>query len=217
MRLDIAFVSVCMVLIAGSGGAVAYSALSLGAGSAMLTAMAVLALLIVYNLLSARFAVRPAPASPPGDLARIIDPARQEAARQEALRQEALRQETMRQDAMRQDTARQIAQVERGLATLERRVDGAIERTRAATEPLTAEVSELGTLIRQLAETLSDHERKLTEIELAEIERTEVTHARLKPVAPPAPPAPPVVPPIVETVSVPPVPEAPPAPAPAAF
>src|SRR5262249_33683521 len=101
MRLDIVFVSVCMVLIAGSAGAVTYSALGFGAGSATLTAMAVLALLILYNLLSARFAVRPAPASLPGDLTRLnIDAARQEAARQEALRQ----------DAMRQDMARQIAQ-----------------------------------------------------------------------------------------------------------
>jgi cyclic-di-GMP phosphodiesterase TipF (flagellum assembly factor) len=214
MRLDIVFVSVCMVLIAGSAGAVAYSALGFGAGSAMLTAIAVLALLIVYNLVSARVAERPPAQSQPGDLLRITtDVVRQEAARQDALRQE-VRQE-IRQE-LRQDMARQVGQVERELATLERRVDGAIERTRSTTEPLTAEVGELGTLIRQLAETLSDHERKLTEIELAEIERAEVTHARLKPVAPPAPPAPPVVPPIVETVSLPPPPEAP-APAPAAF
>jgi cyclic-di-GMP phosphodiesterase TipF (flagellum assembly factor) len=214
MRLDLVFVSVCMVLIAGSAGAVAYSALGFGAGSAMLTAIAVLALLIVYNLVSARVAERPPAQSQPGDLLRITtDVVRQEAARQDALRQE-VRQE-IRQE-LRQDMARQVGQVERDLATLERRVDGAMERTRAATEPLTAEVGELGTLIRQLAETLSDHERKLTEIELAEIERAEVTHARLKPVAPPAPPAPPVVPPIVEAASLPPPPEAP-APAPAAF
>jgi cyclic-di-GMP phosphodiesterase TipF (flagellum assembly factor) len=215
MRLDLVFVSVCMVLIAGSAGAVAYSAFGFGAGSAMLTAIGMLALLIVYNLVSARVAEPPPAQNQPGDLLRITtDVVRQEAARQDALRQE-VRQE-IRQE-LRQDMARQVGQVERDLATLERRVDGAIERTRAATEPLTAEVGELGTLIRQLAETLSDHERKLTEIELAEIERAEVTHARLKPVAPPAPHAPPVVPPIAETVSVPPVPEAPPAPAPAAF
>jgi cyclic-di-GMP phosphodiesterase, flagellum assembly factor TipF len=210
MRLDLVFVSMCMVLIAGSAGAVAYSALGFGAGSAMLTAIAVLTLLIVYNLVSARLAERPPAQSQPGDLLRITtDVVRQEAARQDALRQE-VRQE-IRQE-LRQDMARQVGQVERDLATLERRVDGAIERTRVATEPLTAEVGELGTLIRQLAETLSDHERKLTEIELADIERAEVTHARLKPVAPPAPPAPP----IVETASLPPPPEAP-APAPAAF
>src|SRR5215510_14995131 len=124
MRLDTAFVCVCMVLIAGSAGAVGYSALGIGAGSAMLSAMAVLALLVLYNLLSARFAVRPAPANPPGDLTR--------------LNIEAPRQDAMRQDGIRQDMARQIAQVERGLATLERRVEGTIERTRAAAEPLAA-------------------------------------------------------------------------------
>jgi cyclic-di-GMP phosphodiesterase TipF (flagellum assembly factor) len=215
MRLDLVFVTVCMVLIAGSAGAVAYSAFGFGAGSAMLSAIGMLALLIVYNLVSARVAAPPPAQTQPGDLLRITtDVVRQEAARQDTLRQE-VRQE-IRQE-LRQDMARQVGQVERDLATLERRVDGAIERTRAATEPLAAEVGELGTLIRQLAETLSDHERKLTEIELAEIERAEVTHARLKPVAPPSPPAPPVVPPIAETVSVPPVPVAPPVPAPAAF
>jgi cyclic-di-GMP phosphodiesterase, flagellum assembly factor TipF len=212
MRLDLVFVSVCMVLIAGSAGAVAYSALGFGAGSAMLTAIGMLALLIVYSLVSARIANRPAQ-NQPGDLLRITtDVVRQEAARQDALRQE-VRQE-MRQE-LRQDMARQVGQVERDLATLERRVDGALERTRAATEPLTAEVGELGTLIRQLAETLSDHERKLTEIEFAEIERTEVMHAKLKLEAPPAPPAPPAAP-VAGPASVAPAPEPPPAPAPTA-
>ena len=201
MRLDIVFVSVCMVLIAGSAGAVAYSALGFGAASTLLTAFAVLTLLGLYNVLSARFAVRPAASSQPGDLARV-DAARQEAARQDALRQ----------DAMRQEFARQIGQLERGLATLERRVDSTIERTRAATEPLTAEVGELGALVRQLAETLADHEHKLTELEFAEIERAEIVHARLALEASPAPAQPPTVAPSVPPVAAPP----PPAPAAAA-
>ena len=58
MRLDLVFVSVCMALIAGSAGAIAYSAFGFGAPSAMLTAIAVLALLSLYNLLSMRAAVR---------------------------------------------------------------------------------------------------------------------------------------------------------------
>jgi len=187
MRLDLVFVSVCMALIAGSAGAIAYSAFGFGAPSAMLTAIAVLALLSLYNLLSMRAAVRQPAQNQPGDLLRITtDTVRQEAARQDTLRQE------MRQE-MRQDMARQVTQVERDLVALQRRVDGTIERTRATTEPLTAEIGELGTLVRQLAETLSDHERKLTEIELAEIERVEVMQARPKLEVPPAPAAPPVV------------------------
>ena len=139
------------------------------------------------------------------------DTVRQEAARQDALRQE------MRQE-IRLDMARQVTQVERDLVALERRVDGTIERTRATTEPLTAEIGELGTLVRQLAETLSDHESKLTEIELAEIERVEGMHARPKLEVPPAPPAPPVVqalspPPVAAAV---PTAASTPAPAPAA-
>jgi cyclic-di-GMP phosphodiesterase TipF (flagellum assembly factor) len=193
-----------MALIAGSAGAITYSALGFGAASAMLTAIAVLALLSLYNLLSMRAAARQTAPSPPVDLLRLTtDTVRQEAARQDALRQE------MRQE-MRQDMARQVTQVERDLAMLERRVDGTIERTRATTEPLTAEIGELGTLVRQLAETLSEHERKLTEIEVAETGRIEVTHARLEQEAPPAPP--------VQALSAPPAAEAvlTPAPAPAA-
>ena len=187
MRLDLVFVSVCIALIAGSAGAIAYSAFGFGAPSAMLTTIAVLALLSLYNLLSMRAAVRQPAQNQPADLLRITtDTVRQEAARQDALRQE------MRQE-IRLDMARQVTQVERDLVALERRVDGTIERTRATTEPLTAEIGELGTLVRQLAETLSDHESKLTEIELAEIERVEGMHARPKPEVPPAPPAPPVV------------------------
>ena len=212
MRLDLVFVSVCIALIAGSAGAIAYSAFGFGAPSSMLTTIAVLALLSLYNLLSMRAAVRQPAQNQPADLLRITtDTVRQEAARQDALRQE------MRQE-IRLDMARQVTQVERDLVALERRVDGTIERTRATTEPLTAEIGELGTLVRQLAETLSDHESKLTEIELAEIERVEGMHARPKLEVPPAPPAPPVVqalspPPVAAAV---PTAASTPAPAPAA-
>src|SRR5712672_2571935 len=88
----------------------------------MLTAIAVLALLSLYNLLSMRAAVRQPAQNQPGDLLRITtDTVRQEAARQDTLRQE------MRQE-MRQDMARQVTQVERDLVALQRRVDGEIER-----------------------------------------------------------------------------------------
>jgi len=207
MRLDLVFVSVCMALIAGSAGTISYSAFGFGAASAMLTTISVLALLSLYNLLAMRAAARQPAQSQPGDLLRITT----ETVRQEAARQDALRQE-MRQE-MRLDMARQVTQVERDLAALERRVDGTIERTRATTEPLTAEIGELGTLVRQLAETLSDHERKLTEIELAEIERVEVTHARRSLEAPPAPPeaaAPPTTPLAMQALTVPPAPPSPP-------
>src|SRR5215475_4808954 len=199
MRLDLVFVSVCMALIAGSAGTISYSAFGFGAASAMLTTISVLALLSLYNLLAMRAAARQPAQSQPGDLLRITT----ETVRQEAARQDALRQE-MRQE-MRLDMARQVTQVERDLA--------ALERTRATTEPLTAEIGELGTLVRQLAETLSDQERKLTEIELAEIERVEVMHARRKLEAPPAPPeaaAHPTTPLAMQALTVPPAPPSPP-------
>jgi len=191
MRLDILFVCVCMLLIAASAGTIAYSALGLGAASAMLTAVAVLAMLGLLSVVSAVRA-RPAARTSP-DLARI---------NAEIARQDVQRQELLRQDQARQELAQQVGEVERGLATLERRVEGTIERARALTEPLTVELGELGTMVRQLAETLADHEQKLAEIAQVDADRAVIdpwppvpvaaapAPAPAEPARPPAPPAP---------------------------
>ena len=62
------------------------------------------------------------------------------------------------------DLARQVAELGRRTAALEgqadRIIDGAAEKTRAATEAVTSELAELGTLVKQLAETVALHELK---------------------------------------------------------
>ncbi len=210
MRLDIVFVSVCMVLIAGSAGAMTY-VIGFGPAPAALIAVGVLAALGTSSMVSARFRARPAVNRSSNlrstadltrhdlarlDLARLDpayqDPARLDSARHDAPRHELGRQELGRQEPGRQDVALQITQLERGFAALDRRITEAMERTRAATDPLADELGEINAMIRELAETLAVHERKL-----AEIERTEIEHAALlrsgiatEPPAAPAEPAP---------------------------
>ena len=50
------------------------------------------------------------------------------------------------------DLARQVVELGRRVATIEGKATDAIERAEAATEPLSAEIGEIGVLIKQLAE-----------------------------------------------------------------
>jgi cyclic-di-GMP phosphodiesterase TipF (flagellum assembly factor) len=69
------------------------------------------------------------------------------------------------------DLARQVGELSRRTAALEGQgnkiADNAIEKTRAATESITGELAELGTLVRQLAETVALHELKFAGANLA--------------------------------------------------
>ncbi len=133
----------------------------------MLTAIAVLALLTVYNLVSARVAERPPAQSQPGDLLRITaDVVRQEAARQDALRRAGAPGDPARA------TPGHGAPGRGGRARARDARAAGRWRDRAHTldhDPLAAEIGELGTLDQATRrDASSDHERKLTEIELAE-------------------------------------------------
>jgi len=59
------------------------------------------------------------------------------------------------------DLARQVVELGRRVATVEGKVADAVERAEAATEPLSAEIGEIGVLIKQLAESVSAHELAL--------------------------------------------------------
>jgi cyclic-di-GMP phosphodiesterase TipF (flagellum assembly factor) len=55
------------------------------------------------------------------------------------------------------DLARQVAELNRRIGAIESRSD----RLRGAADPMTAEISELGTLVKQLAETVAAHESEI--------------------------------------------------------
>ena len=69
------------------------------------------------------------------------------------------------------DLARQVAELGRRTAALEgqgdRIIDGAAEKARSATEAITGELAELGTLVKQLAETVALHELKFAGASIA--------------------------------------------------
>src|SRR5262249_26126915 len=107
------------------------------------------------------------------------------------------------------DMARHIAEIERGLSTLERRVEATLSRARAAADPLSNEIGELSLLVKQLAETVASHEARL-----AELQRSRPAVAGTPAVAAPAPAAPVTAPPAVPVAPAP-VALAPAVPAPA--
>jgi len=135
LRLGAIFVVVCMVVIAASTGAALYLLLGLKVTEATIVAIAVLTGLAIYNAVSTRLRDRT-------DLsAQIADLSRGTA-----------------------DLARQVAELGRRTATLEgqgkRGADSAMEQTRSTTEAVATELGELGTLVKQLAETVALHELK---------------------------------------------------------
>ena len=132
LRIGAIFVVVCMVLIAGSVGAVAYLALALDASTAGVVAMAVLVGLVLYNTIDNRLRDRRELGDQIADLSRGTA-----------------------------DLGRQVAELTRRFGAVEGRVDTSINRARSATDPLASEIGELGLLVQQLADSVAHHETLL--------------------------------------------------------
>ena len=134
-RLGAIFVVTCMVLIAASAGLVLYLFIGLAAPESMIVAISVLTGLAIYNTVTNRMRDR-------SDLGtQIADLSRGTA-----------------------DLARQVAELGRRAAVFESQgdkiIDASAEKARTAAEPLAAELGELSTLVKQLAETVALHELK---------------------------------------------------------
>jgi cyclic-di-GMP phosphodiesterase, flagellum assembly factor TipF len=132
MRFAAIFVAVCMAIIAGSAGAVAYLYLGLGLSEAIMVAIAVLTALALYNAVTSRVGLRKAVGH------QLVDLSRASA-----------------------EQARQLAELGRRLAAMEGKVESAVDRSRQLTDPLSIEIGELGTLVKQLAETVAAHQTAL--------------------------------------------------------
>ncbi len=127
-RISAIFIVVCMVLIAVSLGAMLYLGLKLDSLTAVLVALTALAMMIIYNSVSGRRADRNELGERIADLSRGIA-----------------------------DLARQTAEVSLRLGVVESRVAKTVNAPRGATDPLAAEIGELGGLVRQIAETVASH------------------------------------------------------------
>jgi cyclic-di-GMP phosphodiesterase TipF (flagellum assembly factor) len=135
MRLGAIFVVLCMVLIAGSAGVTVYFGLGFALTDSVIVGLAVLTALGLYNTVSTRLGVRAVVGNQLTDLSRT-----------------------------NANLAHQVAEIARRLVALEGRMDGAVSRTKAATDPLAVEIGELGTLVKQLAETVAAHEARIAEV-----------------------------------------------------
>ena len=132
LRIGAIFIVICMVLIAGAVGAVLYLAFGMSGAESTIVAVAALTGMALYNAVTTRLRDR----SDLGD--QIADLSRGAA-----------------------DLSRQVAEVGRRLAAIEGQGQSAADTARAATAPISAELSELGSLVKQLAETVAAHEAAL--------------------------------------------------------
>jgi cyclic-di-GMP phosphodiesterase, flagellum assembly factor TipF len=128
LRLGAIFIAVCMVIIAASLGAVLYLAVKLDGRTAALAAVAALAGMMLYYNISNRLRDRLDFGDQIGDLSRGTA-----------------------------DLARQVAELTRRLNTMDNRVADDVTSARGADDTLAAEIGELGSLVRQIAETVASH------------------------------------------------------------
>src|SRR3954467_14901945 len=135
LRLGAIFIVLCMALIAASIGAVLYLLVGLKASESLIVAVAVLTGLAIYHAVTSRLRDRSDVGGQIADLSRGTG-----------------------------DLARQVAELGRRTTALEGQadkiIDSAAEKSRTATEAITGELAELGTLVKQLAETVALHELK---------------------------------------------------------
>jgi cyclic-di-GMP phosphodiesterase TipF (flagellum assembly factor) len=126
IRISAIFIAICMLLVAGSVGAVLFLALKLSPIIAAIAAVATLTCMALYSAVANRLRDRRVVGDQIADLSRGTA-----------------------------DLARQVAELSRKINALETR--GA----RAASDPVVEEISELGGLVKQLAETVAAHETEL--------------------------------------------------------
>src|ERR1043166_1270342 len=131
-RLYAVFIAVCMVLIAGSVGAVLYLYYGFLRIEAAVIAVAVLTGLALFNAITARARDR----ADVGD--QIADLSRGTA-----------------------DLARQVGEIGRRLSAVETEVARSSDSVRAASDPLAAEIGVLGGLVKELADSVASHEAAL--------------------------------------------------------
>jgi cyclic-di-GMP phosphodiesterase, flagellum assembly factor TipF len=149
MRLGAIFVAVCMTVIAASAGAVVFFGYGFSGADAIVVAIAAVTALALYNAVSTRMNIRA-----------VIGPQLTELSRGTA------------------DLARQLAETGRRLAVVESRLERSLAKTETTVEPLAVEISELGALVDQLAETVATHETQLTELERAKSEPVKFDRTR---------------------------------------
>ncbi len=136
VRIGAVFIAVCMVLIAASVGAALYLRFGFSAADAALIALGLLSVLAIYNAVAGRRYDRAAVSDQVSHLARGSG-----------------------------DLARQVAESSRRIADIEEKLDGVVGRALSTAQPLAAEIEELSRLVRQLAESVAQHDIALNNLD----------------------------------------------------
>jgi cyclic-di-GMP phosphodiesterase, flagellum assembly factor TipF len=127
-RISAIFIAVCMVLIAGSIGAVLYLGFKVDERTSAIVALAALTGMALVNAVGNRLRDR-------GDVGdQIADLSRGTA-----------------------DLALQVAEISRRLVAMESWVEGTVKRVHGAVDPIAAEIGELGSLVKQIAKMVASH------------------------------------------------------------
>jgi cyclic-di-GMP phosphodiesterase TipF (flagellum assembly factor) len=129
MRFSAFFVSLCISIIAASCGVIAFLGFDLPAVESAAVGLTALSMLTAYNAVSGRARDRAAMAGQITDLSRGTA-----------------------------DLARQVSEIGRRSLATEATVAQLAEKALATTEPLATEIDMLGTLVKQLAESVAAHE-----------------------------------------------------------
>jgi len=129
VRISAIFVALCMVLIAASLGIVLYLRFGFTGIESGVVALGVLTALAVYNTIAARLRDRAEASAQLSTLSRSSG-----------------------------DLARQLAEFGLRLNAMDDKVEQVLERSLAAAQPLAAELEELSTLVKQLADSVAAHE-----------------------------------------------------------
>ena len=132
VRLSAIFIAVCMVLIAGSIGVVLYLRFGLSGLESAVISLGALTALAIYNSVSGRGRDRNEASDQISSLSRSSG-----------------------------DLARQVAEFGRRLNGMETKMESVLERSLATAQPLAAELEELSTLVKQLADSVAAHELAL--------------------------------------------------------
>jgi cyclic-di-GMP phosphodiesterase TipF (flagellum assembly factor) len=156
-RFGAIFIAICMVLIAGSVGALVYLYFGLSGAESWIVALTAFTGLAVYNAVATRLRDRSDVGTQIADLSRGTA-----------------------------DLARQVLELGRRVAATEIRVESGIDKAAAVAKPLTAEIGELGLLVKQLAESIAAHDAALAALRPADTATPAVPEPASAPVVPAA-------------------------------
>jgi cyclic-di-GMP phosphodiesterase TipF (flagellum assembly factor) len=163
MRLSAIFIAVSMVVIAGSVGVVGYLILGLSSAAAGGTAFVTLSLLAAFHAFTTRLSGQAQLAHQLAELSRGTT-----------------------------ELAHQVGELGRRVVAAEAGVAQGLEQARAAADPLAAELDLLGTVVKDLAESVAAHEAALGAsapgpIEMRPASQPVTMPAAMTPVPPPVP------------------------------